>query len=72
MLNVHDEESAQVHDRSRRDAEQDRRLMNEPFNLIFDTIHSIWRFLYDYEEESDQGYDRTGRNAEHHRYSVRK
>jgi len=26
MLNVHDEESVQVHDRLRRDADQDRRL----------------------------------------------
>ena len=48
-VNVYDEEPEQVHDRLRRDADQDRRLIsqtetNSHLSLIFGG------FIYDYEE----------------------
>ena len=45
MLNVHDEESVQGHDRLRRDADQDRRLIIR-YDYSFNFYHSIRRLLY--------------------------
>ena len=66
MLNVHHEESEQVHGCLRRDAAAHRRLMVSAAK--FSTLITQQEVnIYVYEEKSDQGYDRTGPDACSHR-----
>ena len=66
MLNDHDEESDQVHDCLRRNADQDQRLIWPRPEYQRNSLN-LEVTIYVYEEESDQGYDRNRRNAAQYR-----
>lgn len=67
MLNDHDEESDQVHDRYWRDADQDRRLIYKPHSDFTTYLPIREVLIYEYQEKSDPGHDHDRPDAQPYR-----